>query len=305
MAAQIPHMISNTGADSELSATKATAIAETSRVAFDDLVRHYTKFQRIDLSTWRLLKDDRGVRLFQGPATKPHRVRSAYRFVTTIEGTLDEVKAHSTNLTPEDMRDTMEKYADGILDMKVVHRIQGPWDAEPDLQILVRWYVNECPAPLHNRDFCVAEMQNGWTLPTGQRAWGLVQQSVRLKSCPDLGNAVRYQRAEMHHFGLLYVEQPNGRLEVFLHLEFDFKGFTPPSLYPYLMTRRARSVAKINGYLQARRAAAYEQPAKVPFGDRRHCQYCTRKFSPLWWKVHCDGCGEVLSGDHTPRTIVD
>ncbi|EQC27679.1 hypothetical protein SDRG_14518 [Saprolegnia diclina VS20] len=289
-----------------LSLAQAASITRDGHSAANDLLDHYHDFCSAPAS-WRLLRNERNVQLFQGPG---QHVRSAYRFATSITASLDEVKAHTTNLTPNDMKATMDKYADGILDMKVLHRLQTPTVAEPELQVLVRWFVTECPSPLHHRDFCVAEVQNRWTLPSGQRAWGVVQHSVKVPSCPDLLSTVRYQRGQMYHFGLLYVEDPSrpGVLTAFLHLEFDFKGWTPAWLYPFLMARRARSVSKIPHFLAARRLEDHggtRRSRTVGADEHKHCQYCTRKFGPLRWRVRCSSCDEVFCTHCAPPRDVD
>ncbi|KDO21054.1 hypothetical protein SPRG_13847 [Saprolegnia parasitica CBS 223.65] len=285
---------------------QAATITRDCHAAGDDLLDHYHDFCSAPTS-WRLLRNERDVQLLQGPG---RHMRNAYRLATSVTASLDEVKAHTTNLTPTEMKATMDKYADDILDMKVLHRLQTPSVAEPDLQVLVRWFVTECPLPLHNRDFCVAELQNRWTLPSGQRAWGLVQHSVKVPSCPDLLSTVRYRRGQMYHFGLLYVEHPSrpGVLVLFLHLEFDVKGWAPSWLYPFLMARRARSVAKIPDFLAARRLEGEGGTCGSRTGgadERKHCQYCTRQFGPLRWRVHCSNCGEVFCTHCAPPSDVD
>ncbi|OQS00131.1 hypothetical protein THRCLA_21741 [Thraustotheca clavata] len=273
--------------------SEAIAIANSCNEAYEDLIKFYHEFEHQRPSNWRMIRNHRNVHLYQGPATKSHRIPVSYRFTTQIDATIEEVQAHMSNLTTADMKDTMEKYADGIIDMRALRHIQGPYNNEPDLHILVRWFANEFPKPLKNRDFCVAEIQNGCTLASGHRAWALVQHSVQLQSCPDISKAIsiQYQRAKIHHFGLLFVETLPGLIDVFVHLEIDFKGYTPSWLYPLIIKRRALSLAKLNEFMHARRQG--QLGLQTPVAQRKHCQYCARKFSPLWWKIHCYYCGEV------------
>ncbi|EQC27680.1 hypothetical protein SDRG_14519 [Saprolegnia diclina VS20] len=278
--------------DEPLPLIEAATIKLDCRAAAQDLLNYYDDFCSAPAS-WRLLRNERGVQMLQGPG---RHMRHAYRFATTVTASLDEVKALNTNLTPTEMRDTMDKYADGILDMQVLHRLQTPTVAEPNLQVLVRWVVNACPSPLLHRDFCLAEVQNGWTLPSGQSAWGLAQHSIKVPSCPDLLSTKRYQRGQVHHFGLLYVEHATrpGVLVLFMHLELNVKGWTPSWLYPRLMARQARSVSKLSRLFTSMHGKAKSSTRAAP--TPKHCQYCTRQFGLFRPKVRCSNCSEVFCG---------
>ncbi|OQS00136.1 hypothetical protein THRCLA_06203 [Thraustotheca clavata] len=253
---------------------------------------------------WSFRGDHHGVQIFQGPvlANEP-RVRP-HRFVTSMAATIDQVQDAMSNLTDDQMQASLEHYTSDLVDMAILHRVVRPTTKEPNMNAVVRWFVAECPKPLNNRDFCVLEVQRQWALPSGRRAWAMSQHSIRLPTCPELKPALKLIRGSLYNSGYLFIETDTpGRLEVHVRIELDFKGVAPTWIYKSIMKHRATSLIKLSQWINEAPAIQHAKSNAgrnslivnlVPLSERKHCQLCTRKFSPLRWKANCCACGEVF-----------
>ncbi|EQC33812.1 hypothetical protein SDRG_08495 [Saprolegnia diclina VS20] len=247
---------------------------------------------------WSFRGDHHGVQIFQGPALPNEPRVRPHRFVTSMAATIDQVQDAMANLTDDQMQASLEHYTSDLVDMAILHRIVSPTTKEPGMHAVVRWFVAECPTPLNNRDFCVLEVQRQWALASGRRAWAVSQHSIRLPTCPELKPSLKLIRGSLYNSGYLFLETDTpGRLEVHGRVELDFKGVAPAWIYKTIMKHRASSLIKLSQWINEApsiKARSSLLVPLVPLSDRKHCQLCTRKFSPLRWKANCCACGEVF-----------
>ncbi|EQC27678.1 hypothetical protein SDRG_14517 [Saprolegnia diclina VS20] len=300
-----------------LSDDESEYLQKLAHQSFQSFLQSTLDVHPIEVPGWKSKGCHEGVDIFQGPRyTSASNIRP-YRFITSMEGTLEEVEAVLSNVSDDQIQNALEHYLEGILDMTILHHVSSPSaldesstsersDASdaPNEHILVRWFATQCPRPLHNRDFCVLEMNRKWTLPSGKRVWAASQHSIRLPTCPDLKPSLKFVRASVFNSGVLYIESDEpGRLEMHMRLELDFKGPTPQWFFKMMMKRRAASFGRVGSYIEKYRVLQQLSASSgrdrtavkmIPLKKRKHCQLCTQKFNPLRWKVNCSCCGEVF-----------
>ncbi|OQR96372.1 hypothetical protein ACHHYP_15988 [Achlya hypogyna] len=218
-----------------------------------------------------------------------------FRGTTTIAAELYEVEAVMSNLTDVHIADSMGAYADGLLGSKILHHVH----TSSDTHIVVRWFATECPKLVHHRDFSVVEIQKTLTLPTGRRAWAVVQHSVRLPSCPDFKDSLNFVRASMSTSGVLFAETSVlGQLDVHQRFEIDVRGTAPRWLAKHTMKAAALDFAKIEAHVHELRREEQDLSTfvvrMIPADSCTECYLCATKFHALKKKINCRLCGEVV-----------
>ncbi|OQR89590.1 hypothetical protein THRCLA_22664 [Thraustotheca clavata] len=250
-----------------------------------------------DPNLWPCVRNTLLVRVFQGlpPPSEPNII--PFRASTMVNATFQEVSWILSNLTTEQIENSMHKYANDVLDMKILYHIAAPASNQ---QIFVRWMAIECPKPLRNRDFCVLEVHHQTVLESGRRAYLISQHSIRLPGCPDLKSAYNLVRGSIYNSGIIITETNTpGVLEIQTHFQMDLKGKVPQWYHKYILRQRASRLDLIHASLDdlhATMAISGSFIPKIPLDSRTYCAGCRKCFNtfPKWRrKHHCQICGEV------------
>ncbi|CAK4072242.1 unnamed protein product [Aphanomyces euteiches] len=207
-----------------------------------------------------------------------------FRSRRTIAATLEEVYDVVSNLTDDQMSDTIQHTANDFLDTKILHEIH----VSELKHVAVRWFAMKNPAPISKRDFCVLETQEETINAQGRRVWALSQHSVAFHSCPDLNSSLGLVRGDIVSAGLICAEtEIPGTLELHYYVDMDLRGRVPQWTYKLRMRQHAASfVSSIH---------TRDYVPLVPKDARSHCCCCTTPFHPIMRrKCRCRSCGEVF-----------
>ncbi|KAF0745108.1 hypothetical protein Ae201684_000679 [Aphanomyces euteiches] len=161
-----------------------------------------------------------------------------FRSRRTIAATLEEVYDVVSNLTDDQMSDTIQHTANDFLDTKILHEIH----VSELKHVAVRWFAMKNPAPISKRDFCVLETQEETINAQGRRVWALSQHSVAFHSCPDLNSSLGLVRGDIVSAGLICAEtEIPGTLELHYYVDMDLRGRVPQWTYKLRMRQHAAS----------------------------------------------------------------
>ncbi|KAH9117389.1 hypothetical protein AeMF1_008842 [Aphanomyces euteiches] len=220
-----------------------------------------------------------------------------FRSRRTIAATLEEVYDVASNLTDDQMSDTIQHTANDFLDTKILHEIH----VSELKHVAVRWFAMKNPAPISKRDFCVLEVHSKKKRSMlKDAASGHSLSTVAFHSCPDLNSSLGLVRGDIVSASLICAEtEIPGTLELHYYVDMDLRGRVPQWTYKLRMRQHAASfVSSIHTRVHEMRLAecvSKDYVPLVPKEARSHCCCCTKPFHPIMRrKCRCRSCGEVF-----------
>ncbi|OQR90501.1 hypothetical protein THRCLA_09319, partial [Thraustotheca clavata] len=224
-----------------------------------------------------------GMCLRQQESCQVYQNGNGYQARTRINTSMHDAIALFTNDPVPLMED--------IVDSSVVHQLSS--------NMSIRWMTMECAKPFRNRDFCIVQVQDHVSLPSGFPAYVISQHSIRLPGCPELESTLSIVRGAMYNCWTLITQtEKENEIEIRVQMDYDYKGRMPIWLQSYMVKQRILRLETVHIAVESFQLKASFGESKVPKEARSTCFGCKKSFHSFfrqWRRKHnCFLCGEIF-----------
>ncbi|ETW07141.1 hypothetical protein H310_01770 [Aphanomyces invadans] len=294
-----------------LTQSETDALIQTGVGALKHLVLH----ARLDDSSpymWKLERATQDLQVYVGSDLSKAKSDVVFMSVTELHATLDEAAALLECDTNESYRTFMQRYNKDVIDCAMLTTLAPRTPEYPRNYIGLKWFVQGAPTPYRNRDFCVLECCDDFSLQ-GARGWARVLHSVDVDWVPSLYNAMGIVRAVFQACGTVFLETNRpGVLKAAQIYHVDLKGNFPKWILRLGIKQRARTLADMDAYFRAQRMTRMTilpQPDEMTSHHHGHkppqdlldigLSLDRAANAPLSTSWVCDGCRVALSRHRT------